>query len=187
MELITAFALALGLAMDAVAVSIAAGLARPQEPFARALRMPLAFGLFQALMPAIGWLGGAALSGWVADCDHWLVFAILGAIGGKMLWEAWRGGDDAGVAADPFAWRALLLLSIATSIDALAAGLSIALIGLHPGLTLAIIGLTTTALCLPAVRLGARLGRRWARRAELGGGLVLILIGCKILADHRLG
>lgn len=187
MEILTAFALALGLAMDAVAVSISAGMARPGEPFARALRMPLAFGVFQALMPAIGWLGGAALSGWVATWDHWLAFALLLAIGGKMLWEAWRGGDEERPASDPFAWRPLLLLSVATSIDALAAGMTISLIGLHPGLTIAIIGATTALLCLPAVRLGARLGERWASRAEVAGGVVLILIGGKILVDHLRG
>lgn len=173
--------------MDAVAVSISAGMSRPGVPFARALRMPIAFGVFQALMPAIGWLGGAALSGWVAQWDHWIAFTLLGAIGGKMLWEAWKGGDADDATADPFAWRPLLLLAVATSIDALAAGMSIALIGLHPGLTITIIGLTTTLLCLPAVRLGSRLGQRWASRAEILGGVVLIAIGTKILSDHLRG
>jgi putative Mn2+ efflux pump MntP len=186
MEILTAFALAAGLSMDAVAVSILAGMSRPDERFMRALRMPLACGFFQALMPTIGWLGGVAMSGWVSTWDHWLVFALLVAIGGKMLWEAWRH-DGAPSANDPFAWRTLLPLAIATSIDALAAGMSIALIGLHPGLTIGIIGMTTAVLCLPAVRLGARLGRRWAGRAEVMGGLVLILIGVKILIEHLRG
>lgn len=184
MGFLTALALALGLSMDAVAVSISAGMARPGEPFARAARMPVAFGVFQAAMPAAGWLGGAAVAGWIADWDHWIAFVLLAAIGGKMLWEAWHGGDEEAGAADPFAWRPLLLLSVATSIDALAAGMSIALIGLHPAVTIAIIGTTTTLLCLPAVRLGSRLGSRWASRAEVLGGTVLVLIGAKILMDH---
>jgi putative Mn2+ efflux pump MntP len=183
MELLTAFVLALGLSMDAVAVSISAGMSRPNEPWSRAIRMPLAFGAFQALMPLVGWLGGAKLVGLVAAWDHWLVFALLAGIGGKMLWEAFSRDDDAPVA-DPFAWKPLLLLALATSIDALAAGLSIAVIHLPVLVTVAVIGLTTALLCLPAVRLGSRLGDRWATRAEIVGGLVLIGLGVRILVQH---
>jgi putative Mn2+ efflux pump MntP len=182
--MLTAFLLALGLSMDAVAVSISSGLCRPGERFWRLLRMPLAFGLFQALMPFIGWLGGAAVVKQVAAWDHWLAFVLLAGIGGKMLWEAWKGGDDASGPADPFAWGRLTVLAIATSIDALAAGLTIAFIDLPVAFTLAIIGGTTAALCLPAVLLAGRLGERWAGRAEVLGGLVLIGIGAKILVDH---
>ncbi len=182
--MLTAFLLALGLSMDAVAVSISSGMCRPGERFWRLLRMPLAFGFFQALMPLLGWLGGAAVVGHVATWDHWLAFALLAGIGGKMLWESWRGGDEACASADPFAWGRLTVLAIATSIDALAAGLTIALIELPVAFTLAIIGGTTTALCLPAVLLAGRLGERWAGRAEIAGGLVLIGIGVKILVDH---
>ncbi len=180
----SAFLLALGLSMDAVAVSISSGLCRPGERFWRLMRMPLAFGFFQALMPFIGWLGGAAVVKHVATWDHWLAFALLAGIGGKMLWEAWKGGDEECGPADPFAWGRLTVLAIATSIDALAAGLTIAFIDLPVAFTLAIIGGTTTALCLPAVLLAGRLGERWAGRAEILGGLVLIGIGAKILVDH---
>lgn len=182
--MLTALLLALGLSMDAVAVSICAGLARPGERFWRAMRMPLAFGFFQALMPLLGWLGGQTFVERIAAWDHWIAFALLAGIGGKMLWEAWRGEDECPAGGDPFAWGRLLVLSVATSIDALAAGLSIALIGLHVGVTVAIIGATTALLCLPAVRLGGRLGERWASRAEVVGGLVLIAIGVRILVEH---
>lgn len=170
--------------MDAVAVSICAGMSRPGEPFWRALRMPLAFGFFQALMPLLGWLGGSTVVGYIADWDHWIAFALLAAIGGKMLWEAWQGDDADTEAGDPFAWGRLIVLSVATSIDALAAGLTVAVIGQPVLVTIAVIGGTTTLLCLPAVRLGGRLGERWAKRAEAVGGLVLIGIGAKIVADH---
>ncbi len=182
--MLTAILLALGLSMDAVAVSISSGLGRPGERFWRLLRMPLAFGFFQALMPFLGWLGGATVVGKVAAWDHWLAFALLAGIGGKMLWESLRGGEEAETPADPFAWGRLMVLSVATSIDALAAGLTIAFIDLPVGFTLAIIGATTAALCLPAVLLAGRLGGRWAGRAEILGGLVLVGIGVKILVDH---
>jgi manganese efflux pump family protein len=182
----TALLLALGLSMDAVAVSICAGISRPGEPFVRALRMPVIFGLFQALMPLLGWLGGSTVVSLIADWDHWIAFALLAAIGGKMLWEAWHGDGDCPTG-DPFAWGRLCVLAVATSIDALAAGLSIAFIGLPPLVSIVVIGMVTTVLCLPAVRLGSRLGARWARRAEVVGGLVLIGIGVKIVFDHLSG
>ncbi len=185
--MLTAILLALGLSMDAVAVSISSGMCRPEAGTWRLLRMPLAFGFFQALMPFLGWLGGASLVAHVARWDHWLAFALLTGIGGKMLWDAWRGDDDDCDTSDPFAWGRLLVLSVATSIDALAAGLTIALIDLPVGLSLTIIGGTTTILCLPAVLLSRRLGVRWAGRAEVVGGLVLIGIGSKILMDHLAG
>ena len=184
--MLTALLLALGLSMDAVAVSISSGLGRSGVGFWRLLRMPLAFGFFQALMPFLGWLGGTALVAQVAAWDHWLAFALLAGIGGKMLWEAWQGDDAEAAPADPFAWSRLTVLSVATSIDALAAGLTIAFIDLPVAFTLAIIGFTTAALCLPAVLWAGRLGERWAGRAEIVGGLVLIGIGVKILADHLL-
>ena len=165
-------------------MSISSGLCRPEAGFWRLLRMPVLFGAFQALMPFLGWLGGVAVAERVASWDHWLAFALLAGIGGKMVWEAWRGGDDDCPTADPFAWGRLLVLAVATSIDALAAGLTIAVIDLPVVFTLAIIGATTAALCLPAVLLARRLGTRWAGRAEVVGGLVLIGIGTKILVDH---
>ncbi len=181
--MLTVILLAVGLSMDAVAVSICAGMSRPEERFWRAMRMPLAFGFFQALMPVLGWLGGAAVLAYISAWDHWLAFGLLTAIGGKMLWESWSGADDR-QPGDPFAWGRLLVLSIATSIDAAAAGLSIAFIGLPVALSILIIGVTTTVLCIPAVRLGSRLGSRWATRAEIVGGLTLIGIGIKIVFDH---
>lgn len=188
MPLLTALILALGLSMDAVAVSISAGLSRPDERFLRTLRMPLVFGAFQALMPAIGWIGGEAVKGWVERWGTWIAVALLLAIGGKMLWEAWHDDDDeAGAGSDPFAWRPLLLLGLATSIDALAAGLSISLVGLPPTLTIAIIGVTTALLCIPAVALGARLGCRWASRAEYLGGGALVAIAAKLVWDRLAG
>lgn len=179
--IVTIAILAVGLSMDAAAVSLSAGLARPAEGWARMLRMPLVFGLFQALMPGLGWLGGAALRGWVPDwAARSLAAILLAGIGGKMLWELRHGGDERR-SGDPYAWRPLLVLGLATSIDALAAGTTLALVRLPPALSMLIIGLVTAALCVPAVLLGRRLGCRWAGRAELLGGLTLLAIAVKVL------
>lgn len=179
---------ALAVAMDAVAVSISSGMARGRQAAWRdAFAMSATFGFFQALMPAIGYLGGSFFKDAIEAWDHWVAFVLLAAIGGKMMWESMHSGERDGKAGNPFAARSLLLLGIATSIDALAVGLTLSLLDFPPVASIAIIGAATFLLCLPAVRLGARLGTTFAHRAEFAGGLVLVVIGAKILADHTLG
>jgi putative Mn2+ efflux pump MntP len=183
--MLTAAVTGVGLAMDAVAVSVSSGLAVGRASWSQCLRMALAFGVFQAVMPAIGFALGAFLRGWISAVDHWVAFGLLAAIGGKMVWES-LGGDEDGPKEqpDPFAWGRLTVLAIATSIDALAVGVGFAALQMDLISTVLIIGAVTVLLCLPAVRLGGILGDRFAHRAELLGGLVLIGIGLKILIEH---
>ena len=175
--------------MDAVAVSISSGMSRGRHAAWRdALAMAGTFGFFQALMPAIGYVGGSLFKDAIEAYDHWVAFFLLGAIGAKMIRESMHsapGGD--GPKGNPFKPRRLLLLGIATSIDALAVGLTLSLLDFPALASIAIIGVTTFALCLPAVRLGAKLGTAFAHRAEFAGGLVLVLLGAKILLEHTLG
>jgi putative Mn2+ efflux pump MntP len=140
------------------------------------------FGFFQALMPAVGYVCGFAFEGWFKSVDHWIAFGLLGFIGAKMIYESRRADDEK--VKDPFATPRLLLLSVATSIDALAVGLSFSLLGVPLVTTVLVIGVVTFSLCLPAVWLGRRLGGLMASRAELLGGLALIGIGFKILIEH---
>jgi putative Mn2+ efflux pump MntP len=185
-SLLTVSGLGLGLAMDAVAVSVAAGLAKQPLAPRDAPLMALTFGGFQALMPLLGWALGHAARASVAAWDHWIAFGLLTLVGGKMAWEWWHH-DPERLRGDPFAPSRLLVSGLATSIDALAVGVTLALQGLPLLLSAGIIGLITFALCLPAVRLGARLGERFARWSELAGGLVLIGFGAKILAAGLAG
>jgi putative Mn2+ efflux pump MntP len=168
--------------MDAVAASLSSSTAARRVGWPQAVKMAAFFGLFQALMPAIGYACGFAFQGWLKAVDHWVAFALLGFIGAKMIYESRRA--DVEKLSDPFSTPRLLLLSIATSIDALAVGISFSLLGVSLLMTILVIGIVTFSLCLPAVWIGKRLGALMARRAELIGGLVLIGIGCKILIEH---
>jgi putative Mn2+ efflux pump MntP len=184
--LLTAFAVS----MDAVAVAISSGMTRGAKAAWRdAFAMAAVFGAFQALMPALGYAGGAYFKSAIEAWDHWVAFALLAGVGGHMIWEATVGQkeEEAVAKANPFAWRRLLVLGVATSLDAAAVGLTLALIDMPLLASIAIIGAVTFALCVPAVRLGSRLGERVAHRAELVGGVVLILIGTKILVEHLTG
>ena len=169
--------------MDAVAVSVSAGIARgSRATWSEAFRMATVFGLFQAVMPAIGFGAGALFKDAIEAYDHWVAFALLAFVGGHMIMESF--GDGEKLEGDPFGARRLLLLGFATSVDALAVGLTLSLIELPVALSVAVIGLVTFALCVPAVHMGTRLGTRLAHRAELIGGLVLIAIGANILYEH---
>lgn len=170
--------------MDAVAVSVSAGIARgSRATWGEAFRMAAVFGLFQALMPAIGYGAGAFFRDAIEAYDHWVAFGLLALVGGHMIRESFETGEER-LPGDPFSPKRLLLLGFATSIDALAVGLTLALIELPLALSVAVIGLVTFALCLPAVHMGARLGSRLAHRAEFVGGLVLVAIGANILYQH---
>ena len=175
----------LGLSMDAVAASISSSTCARRAGWPQALKAAFLFGLFQALMPALGYAAGAAFHAWLQTLDHWVAFILLGLIVSKMVYESRRNDeDDCEEISDPFGTGRLLLLAVATSIDALAVGISFSLLGVALPLTVAVIGLVTFSLCLPAVWLGKQLGTRMAKRAELAGGLVLIAIGAKILIEH---
>jgi manganese efflux pump family protein len=172
--------------MDAVAVAISSGMSRRKPSWRDAFAMAATFGVFQALMPALGAALGFAFKDAIEAWDHWVAFVILAAVGGHMIKEA-NDPDPERPRAHPFAWRSLLVLGVATSLDAAAVGLTLPLIDLPIGASIAIIGIVTLVLCVPAVRLGSTLGTRFAHRAELVGGVVLIAIGARILAEHLAG
>ena len=186
MPQIDVFLTALALAMDAVAVSIASGLSVHTLRFRDALKMAAVFGAFQALMPLLGYLLAswftASSAGWLRDYDHWVAFMLLGGIGVKMILEARTAADEK--VPSPFRTNKLIVLGIATSLDAFAVGITFSLMDAGPAATVIIIGEITFLLCLPAVWFGARLGKLYAKRAEILGGVVLIGIGSKILIDH---
>lgn len=181
--------LAVGLAMDAFAVSIAMGATMPSLRPTQAARLALAFGGFQGLMPIVGYLAGRAFAdqAWVAAWDHWIAFGLLAFLGGKMIYEArfLPGEEDAPrPEGDPTKSATLIVLAIATSIDALAVGASLALLRVRILLPSVVIGATAAAFALAGAHLGRRVGPGLGRRVEVFGGLALVAIGLRILVDH---
>ncbi len=182
------FLLALALAMDAFAVSIARGAAGPHS-LARAAETGLAFGTAQGIMPLLGWAAGALFIRWIEAFDHWIAFGLLAFLGARMLREAFADSDDdaeevASTERQRGHWAALLLAAVATSIDAAAAGLTLELFGVPVLLACAIIAAVTAALCVPAYWFASRIGGRLGHVAEGLGGVVLIGLGVKILVEH---
>ncbi len=170
------------LSMDAFAVSVCKGLSARRLRPADAVKTGLFFGGFQALMPLLGWLLGRQFESYITEIDHWIAFVLLAFIGGKMVWEALHGGDEED--SGSFAVKELLLLAIATSIDALAVGVTFAFLSVNIWSSIAVIGVTTFAFSFGGVYLGNRVGGRFHEKAELAGGVVLVLIGLKILLEH---
>ena len=172
--------LSVGLAMDAFAVAVAAGMAVDAVTPRHVFRLGFHFGLFQFMMPIVGWLAGEQLAASISGYDHWVAFALLDYVGGKMLWEA-RGKKNAEGNSDPTRGLRLLTLSVATSIDALAVGMSMAFMGVSVWFPSVVIGVVTATLTAVGITFGGRIGSRWGRWAEVAGGIVLILIGFKVL------
>ena len=187
MGFVELFLIGVGLSMDAFAVSICKGLGMKRLNMKQALVIGLFFGGFQALMPLIGWALGTQLADFITPIDHWIAFILLALIGGKMLFDAFRGDDeeDAGEPKDArLDLKELLMLAIATSIDALAVGVTFAFLGVNIVWAIAIIGVTTFVLSVVGVAVGHAFGARYEKGATIVGGVVLILIGCKILLEH---
>jgi putative Mn2+ efflux pump MntP len=177
--------LAIGLSMDAMAVAAARGLAVERIRFRHVALVAGFFGVFQALMPLFGWLLGSQVGGAIAAWDHWVIFVVLGGIGAKMLWEAFHGGEQKALnETDAFGLRVMLLLAIATSIDALAAGFTLPLLGAPLGISLLAIGLTTATLSAVGLFAGHRFGAALGSRLDALGGLLLIGLGAKTLIEH---
>lgn len=170
--------------MDAFAVSIAAGLTIDHVTHRHVFRIAFHFGLFQFMMPIVGWLVGSTISAQVAAYDHWLAFALLGGIGGKMLLDA-RSSTERKANADPSRGWMLVALSIATSIDALAVGLSMAFLQVSVWLPCVIIGLVAALFSTLGIAFADRILRRWERVAGLVGGCILIMIGVRIVLSHQ--
>ena len=170
--------------MDAFAVSLAAG-ALPEVRGPRpTFRLAFHFGLFQFLMPVLGWLAGSSIEPFIRQFDHWVAFVLLGVVGLRMIYHAREGGKLGTL--DPSRGWTLVLLSVAVSIDALAIGLSLGVLGMPVGYPALIIGLTTGALSLAGLRLGHGFGAALGRPFEIVGGLVLIGIGTQIVLSHLL-
>ncbi len=177
--------LAVGVSMDAFAVSICKGLSvckvRPRHAGLAAIW----FGGFQALMPLIGYFAGVAFTDIVSSVDHWIAFVLLGIIGGKMVKESFEKEECC--CADPdFSFRTMLAMAVATSIDALAVGVSLAFLKVNIWTAVLLIGITTGAFSATGVYIGNIFGNKYKSKAELAGGLILILIGAKILYEHTL-
>ncbi|MCP3137638.1 manganese efflux pump MntP [Pyxidicoccus xibeiensis] len=194
MPLLNLLLLALGLAMDATAVSIASALATPRVRARDALLISFLFGLFQAIMPVIGWAVGAQFANAIAAWDHWLAFVLLGGIGAKMLHEAYthrhpgagaaEKADTATTGRNPFHLGRLVIMAFATSIDALAAGVTLPVLDVHIAMAAAIIGGVTFALCLLGVSVARRFGESLEGKLDIVGGVVLIGLGIKTLVEH---
>lgn len=177
------FLLAVGVSMDAFAVSIGKGLSAKRVSWREALTVGLWFGGFQALMPVIGYYLGISFADLVTKIDHWIAFGLLLLIGGNMIRDALKGEDDKPVNSS-FAFRTMLVLAIATSIDALAVGISFAFLGTDLWRSILIIGLTTFVFSAVGLLIGKKVGSRFHAGAEILGGVILIAIGLKILIEH---
>ena len=181
--------LAIGLAMDCFAVSIASGIILKRVRMRPMLIMALAFGFFQALMPLLGWIGASFFSHLIENIDHWIAFAILAFLGGRMVLESFKD-EDCRHEFDPTSLKVDSALAVATSIDALAVGVSFAFLGVRSFSSIlpsiGIIGFVSFALSFVGLMFGIRFGCGIARklRAELWGGVILIIIGTKILIEH---
>lgn len=180
------FLIGVGLSMDAFAVSICKGLAMEKVNKKQAFMIGLYFGGFQALMPLIGWLLGIRFQKYITSFDHWIAFVLLAFIGGKMVAEAVHddGMDEIPEKDLPLNHREMLILAVATSIDALAVGITFAFLAIPIIEALVIIGCTTFFLSIFGVVVGNFFGNRYKKKAEIAGGIILILIGLKILLEH---
>lgn len=180
------FLLAIGLAADAFAVSVCKGLASPSVKPKHALLCGAWFGGFQALMPFIGYLLGRAFAKYIESIDHWIALVLLAIIGISMIREAFEKEEEGECDCEnaSFAPRVMLVMALATSIDALAAGITLAMPGVNIVLALALIGGITFALSAVGVKIGHVFGARYRFAAQLAGGIILILLGVKILLEH---
>ena len=176
------FLIALALSMDAFAVAICKGLSVKKVGAKHILTVGIYFGGFQALMPLIGFLLGFKFERFIVSIDHWIAFVLLAVIGGGMIREAIAGGEDE--ANDSFSFKTMLPLALATSIDALAVGISFAFLGVDIVTAALLIGVTTFVISGAGIVVGNIFGAKYKSKAELAGGIVLILIGLKILLEH---
>ena len=179
---ITIVLIALGLAMDSFSVAIANGLATKTFKITKAIKISVFFGFFQAIMPIIGWYAGVHILDLISDFDHWIAFFLLTFIGSRMIYESIK--KESNTLVSSLSIKVLLILSIATSIDALAVGLSLSLLNVSIIIPAIVTGVVTFSLSFFGVYLGGRFGRALKNRVESLGGLILVAIGLKILLEH---
>ena len=183
MGLIEIFLIAVGLSMDAFAVSITLGLAVKRLKVKEILIPGIYFGFFQALMPLVGYFVGINFTSKIQDLDHWIAFILLGFIGGKMIAESFSK-EEKKVSGNPFQFMKMLLLAIATSIDALAVGITFSFFEINIFKAIIFTGLTTFCISIVGVKIGNIFGTKYQSKAEFFGGAVLVLLGLKILFEH---
>lgn len=182
MDIITLFSLAVGLSMDAFAVSVCKGLAMKKLTVKKMVVVGLWFGGFQALMPVIGYMLGIQFKSSITSIDHWIAFILLGIIGLNMIRES--GNEETESAGESLAVKEMLVLAVATSIDALAVGITFAFLNVNIFKAVSFIGVITFILAMAGVKAGNVFGTRYKAKAELAGGIILILLGFKILLEH---
>jgi putative Mn2+ efflux pump MntP len=185
MDIVEIVLIAIGLAMDAAAVSLAAAASGYAKDPRAAFRLSFHFGLFQFSMPILGWFLGRSVITYISSVDHWIAFGLLIFVGVRMIRSGIKPFGQ-GLKADPSRGLTLVMLSIATSIDALVIGLSLAMLEVNIWYPSIIIGVITAALSLVAIRMGNRLGTLFGQRTEIAGGAILVAIGVRILLSHLL-
>jgi len=185
MGLLEIILIAIGLSMDAFAVSITLGLSVKNPKLKEFLVPGIYFGFFQAIMPLVGYLGGINFANQIQDLDHWVAFILLGFIGGKMIKDSFSKKEEK-VKEKPFLCSTMLLLAIATSIDALAVGITFAFFEINIFRAIILIGLTTFCISVGGVKIGNIFGIKFKSKAEFIGGIVLVILGLKILIEHLL-
>lgn len=184
MSILELFLIAVGLSMDAFAVSVCKGLATRQLRCRHYLIIGAWFGGFQALMPGLGYLLGSTFESYITAIDHWVAFVLLCLIGGSMVKEARSDDEEAGADNSSFAFKTMLLLAVATSIDALAVGVTFAFLDVQIAPAVSFIGVITFLLSAVGVKIGNVFGLKYKSKAELFGGIVLVAMGLKILIEH---
>lgn len=187
MDIISVIIIGIGLAMDCFAVSISKGFMADKSHFWFAFRMAVLFGLFQGIMPLIGYFAGISFADYMKSFDHWIAFGLLAAIGGKMVIEGLKKShEDTDTNVHPFKWRSIIALAFATSIDALATGIIFVSYPDFIWKAVAIIGIISFFFSMTGTYIGLRFGEKFNIKVELIGGLILIGIGTKILIEHLL-
>ena len=182
MDLLSLFLIAVGLSMDAFAVSVCKGLVTPKYKLKYSMICGAWFGGFQALMPAVGYLLGVNFKKYIAAIDHWIAFVLLALIGFNMIREALKNDDEG---ADPsFTAKSMSLLAVATSIDALAIGITFAFLDVNIVAAVLFIGVCTFVISAAGVKIGSAFGTRFKSKAEIAGGAILIILGLRILVEH---
>jgi len=185
MDVLEILLIAVGLAMDAFAVSICKGLAMKKMNWNKAIIVGLYFGIFQGLMPVIGFLLGTSFASLVIQIDHWIAFVLLGFIGGNMLKESFSNESEN--RNDNVHFKTMIVLSIATSIDALAIGVTFAFLRINILTSVLLIGIITAITSMIGVVIGKKFGDKFEKKAQIAGGVILIAIGVKILIQHLCG
>ena len=184
MDLLSLFLIAVGFSMDAFAVSVCKGLATPKYKLKYSMICGAWFGGFQALMPAVGYLLGVNFKKYITAIDHWIAFVLLALIGFNMIREALKNDDEG---ADPsFTAKSMSLLAVATSIDALAIGITFAFLDVNIVAAVLFIGVCTFVISAAGVKIGSAFGTRFKSKAEIAGGAILIILGLRILVEHLL-